>query len=224
LLGAGDLSGNNPSILRRYAEFMTFVGGENPDHADQYLPIKKLDPLYALLRLRYAFVPANQSGRVVESPNPPLGRLLLVTDWKIPGGRDAIFSALRDPQFNPAQSVLLESAPEPLPQAGAVGAAKLESESPNELTIAVDTDKPAILVVTDLYSRDWQAEALPGSVQPAYTVMPADYILRAVPLTAGHHHLRMVYAPPSFPIGVGVSLAAWAIWTGLLAWMWRKPN
>jgi hypothetical protein len=34
----------------------------------------------------------------------------------------------------------------------------------------------------------------------------------------------MVYAPPSFPIGVGVSLAAWAIWTGLLAWMWRKPN
>ncbi len=48
--------------------------------------------------------------------------------------------------------------------------------------------------------------------------MPADYILRAVPLQAGHHRLRMVYAPSAFPEGVAVSALAWTLWLGLFLW------
>jgi uncharacterized membrane protein YfhO len=140
----------------------------------------------------------------------------------MPGDRDAIFSSMRNGDFNPAKTVLLESEPEPVPQAGAVGTVALKAELPDELTVEADTDKPALLLITDLYARDWRAEALPGSAQQDYHLMPADYILRAVPLTAGHHHLRIVYAPPSFPIGLGISTAAWALWMGLLVWMWRK--
>ena len=224
LLGADDISGNNPSVLRRYAEFANFVQGGDPDHVDQYLPFKKIDPLYALLRFRYAFLPSEQGVRVAESPTPPLPRLSLVSDWKIAGDRDAIFAAMREPGFDPAKTILLEGKPEPAPQAGAAGSATLVSESPDELIIDAETDHPAILLITDLYARDWRAEALPGSVQRTYTLMPADYILRAVPLTEGHHHLRIVYAPSSFPIGVGLSLAAWAVWLGLLIWMRPKPN
>jgi hypothetical protein len=221
LLGAGDLGGNNPSVLRRYAEFINFTQGGDPDHPTQYLPFKKIDPLFALLRFRYAFVPATNGLRVVESSVPPLPRLLLVSDYKTLDGRDAIFSALRDSAFNPAKTVLLEGKPEPAPQPGAVGSATLVAESPDELTVEADTDRPALLLITDLYSRDWRAEPLPGSVQQDYHVMPADYILRAVPLMAGHHHLRIVYAPPSFPIGLGLSLAAWTLWLGLCIWMRR---
>jgi hypothetical protein len=223
LLGAGDLWGNNPSMLRRYAEFMTFTQGDDPDHAEQYLNFKKIDPLYAMLRFRYAFVPATDGWRVVESRVPPLSRLLLVSDDKTLDGRNAIFSALRDSAFNPAKTVLLEGKPEPAPQPGAVGSATLVAESPDELTVEADTDRPALLLITDLYSRDWRAESLPGSVQQDYHLMPADYILRAVPLMAGHHHLRIVYAPPSFPIGLGLSMAAWALWLGLLIWI-RKAD
>jgi hypothetical protein len=147
--------------------------------------------------------------------------VMLVSDWKAPGNRDAIFSSLRDPSFNPAKTVLLESRPEPSPQPGAVGTATLTVESPDELDIEADTDKPALLLITDVYARDWRAEPLPGSVQQDYHLMPADYILRAVPLTAGHHHLKIVYAPPAFTIGVGVSLAAWALWVGFFLWMRR---
>jgi hypothetical protein len=221
LLGAGDLWGNNPSVLRRYAEFMTFTQGGDPDHAVQYLNFKKFDPLYAMLRLRYAFVPNAQGLQVMESPVPPLSRLLLVSDWKMPGGRDAIFSGMREQGFNPAKTVLLESKPEPAPQSGAVGSATLVAESPDELTVEADTDRPALLLITDLYTRDWRAEALPGSVQQTYHLMSADYVLRAVPLMAGHHHLRIVYAPPSFPIGIGLSMVAWALWLGLYIWLWR---
>jgi hypothetical protein len=221
LLGAGDLWGNNPAVLRRYAEFMTLTQGRDPDYAEQYLPFKQIVPLYAMLRFRYAFLPAAGAWRVMESPVAPLPRLLLVSDWKALGGRDAIFSFMRDPLFNPAKTILLESKPEPPPQPGAVGSAALMAESPDELTIEAETDRPALLLITDLYSRDWRAEPLPGSVQQAYRLMPADYILRAVPLMAGHHHLRLIYAPPSFPIGIALSTTAWALWMGFFIWMRR---
>jgi len=65
---------------------------------------------------------------------------------------------------------------------------------------------------------------LAGSVQQKYNLMPADYILRAVPLAAGHHHLRVVYAPPSFPIGIALSVVAWATWLGLLIWTWKTKR
>ena len=175
--------------------------------------------LYSLLRYRYACVPTSSSIRVIESTTPPLPRLLLLSDEKVLAGRDAIFSAMRDPSFDPAKTVLLESEPEPRPDPGAAGKARLISDSPEELTVEADTDKPSILLITDLYAKDWRAESLPGSVQQTYRVMPADYILRAVPLAAGHHLLRIVYDPPSVPLGIAVSLGSFALWTGLLVGM-----
>jgi hypothetical protein len=218
LLGAGDLGGNNPSPLRRYAEFINFTQGGDPDHVTQYLPFKSIVPLYAMLRLRYPFVPTSEGFRVVESPIPPLPRLLLLSDGKVLAGRNALFSAMRDPSFNPSKTVLLESEPEPHPELGATGAAKLISDLPDELIIEADTNRPALLLITDLYDRNWHVEALPDSAQQSYHLMPADYILRAVPLAAGHHHLRIVYAPIALSIGIGISLAAWALWTSLLVW------
>jgi len=217
LLGAGDLWGNNPSVLRRYAEFVTFTQGGEPAHATQNVVFQKMNPLLALMRFRYAFVPLADGGlKIVESSVPPLPHVLLVSDWQNLGGRDAIFSAMNQPSFDPSKVVLLETEPEPKPQPGAKGEAHLLVEKPDALTIEADTDKPALLLITDLYARDWQAEALPGSVQSSYRVMPADYILRAIPLEAGHHLLRVVYAPVSVPIGMAISAMAWLGWIVLL--------
>jgi hypothetical protein len=223
LLGAGDLWGNSPAVLRRYAEFMTFTQGVDPDHAEQYLEFRRIDPLYALLRFRYAFVTSDTGEmRVVESPTPPLPRLQIISDWKMPGRRDALFAALRDPSFHADETVLLENAPNPIPQPDAVGSARLLSESPNALEIEAQADKPALLLITDLYARDWKAEALPGSVQKNYSLMPADYILRAIPLAAGQHHLRVVYAPAGLSMGIIISLTSWALWFGLFVGLRKK--
>ncbi|HUB65907.1 MAG TPA: hypothetical protein VL981_00315 [Candidatus Methylacidiphilales bacterium] len=221
LLGASNLDGFNPTGLRRYTEFMFYTQGADPDHATQYIHFRGLDPLYAMLRLRYAFVPGQNGVQVVESKPAPLPRLLLLSDCKILRGRDAIFSALRDPSFNPGKTVLLENDPEPSPEPGATGTVKLISEQPDELVIEADAGKPLLLLITDLYDHNWGAEALPGSVQTSYQLLPADYILRAVPLAAGHHRLRIVYAPAAFSIGAGVSAVAWLIWAGLLVWLER---
>jgi len=222
LLGAGDLGGNNPSPLRRYAEFINFTQGGDPDHVTQYLPFKSIVPLYAILRLRYVFAPTSEGVRVVESPIPPLPRLLLVSDEKVLAGRNALFSAMHNPSFDPSKTVLLESEPEPHPEPGATGAAKMISDLPDELVIEADTNKPALLLITDLYDRNWHVQALPDSAQQSYHLMPADYILRAVPLAAGHHHLRIVYAPTAFWIGIGISVVAWTLWLRFLLRDWRR--
>jgi uncharacterized membrane protein YfhO len=91
------------------------------------------------------------------------------------------------------------------------------AETPDSLTVEADAASPALLLITDPYSRDWRAVALPGSAQARYDLLPADYILRAVPLAAGHHRLRIEYAPPSFRIGLAVSALAALGWLGA-AW------
>ena len=126
--------------------------------------------------------------------------------------------------LDPSKLVLLESEPEPHPESGATGTAKLISDQPDELIIEADTNKPTLLLVTDLYDHGWQVKAFPDSSQQSYHLMPADYVLRAVPLSAGHHHLRIVYAPPAVPIGIGLSVAAWTLWGGLLVWSMRAEE
>jgi hypothetical protein len=225
LLGAGDLGGNDPSPLQRYAEFINFTQGVDPDHVTQDLNFKSFVPLLAMLRFRYAFIPASTNlgdVRVVESEILPLPRLLLISGEKVLAGRNALFSAMSDPSFNPSKVVLLENEPDPQPESGPIGAVKLISDLPDDLIVEADTGKPALLLITDLYARDWHVQAFPDSAQQSYHLMPADYILRAVPLAAGHHHLRIVYTPPSLPIGISISVAAWVLWLSLLAWDWRR--
>jgi hypothetical protein len=47
--------------------------------------------------------------------------------------------------------------------------------------------------------------------------MPANYCLRAIPLEAGHHLLRVEYSPLGFRIGKAVSIVAVAVFLALCA-------
>jgi hypothetical protein len=215
LTGTKDMWGNNPTLLRRYAEFITFTQGGDPDHATQYVGFSTLSPLDALMRFRYAFALQADGLRVAKSKTPPLPHVSLVSGAQELWGRDAMFQALKDPGFDPSRTVLLEDKPPLPPASGIDGSAKVISEEPDALTIEADTKTPAYLLVTDLYASGWKVEPMAGTTQSSYEIMPADYILRAIPLQAGHHRLRVVYAPSAFPVGVAISAAAWALWIGI---------
>jgi len=224
LLGASDLWGNDPSVLRRYAEFITFTQGYDPNQTTQYIPgFRSLPPLYAMLRCRYAFAPNDGRIQTFESPAPPMARAQLISDFRVLGGRDAVFAAMSDPAFDPRRTVLLESEPVPRPVPGAdPGSVRVTEISADSLTMVADVAEPTLLLVTDPYSRDWRAVPLPGSSQQSYTVLPADYVVRAVPLAAGHHRILMEYAPPSFLMGAAISTIAWIGWL-CAAWLsWRR--
>ena len=137
--------------------------------------------------------------------------------------RDQIFRVLSAPSFDPAKTAILESDPTPAPVSGGPpGTVRLLGSGADSMTIAADVMRPTLLLISDAYSRYWRAVALPGSSQLDYQVLPADYALMAVPLSAGQHLLRLEYAPQGYVIGRWISLAALVLYLAALATFLRR--
>ena len=214
-IGALDFWGYDASVVRRYAEFVAWSQGADPDKATQDVNFKWTDPLFAMFRLGYIFLPQPGNFRVFDVETPPLPHLLLISKYRVRPNRDAIFEGLREPDFDLRSETILESEPEPKPvQSENPGRAQIVDSSTDALTIEADTGQPAILLITDVYTPSWRAVSLPGSVQSNYHLQPANYILRAVPLSAGHHRLRVEYFSRAFEIGKWISLVSTILFCG----------
>jgi hypothetical protein len=216
--GALDVDGDDPSGLLRYRRYLDFAEGFDFDTAPYGMSAQKYDTnAFKLLRNRYVF---SYDDKVYSEFAGGLPHLLLADRFRVMTNFHEMFSTLTNSSFNMEEEVILESPPDPLPQpARTKGTAKLLASSTDWLEIEADTPTPALLLITDAYARGWRARALPRSAQSHYEVMPADYCLRAIPLAAGRHRLRVEYSPSGFRIGKWISIAAWAaflVLTGLV--------
>jgi len=214
--GKGDLWGYDPGVPLRYAQFMAFTQNQEPDQVTQYLSFKSYHPLYRMLRLKYIVFQEGLEIKIMEI-RAPLEHLQLIYDYEVVTGRDRIFQAMSG-DFDPGQKVILETQPEPVPlKLGSAkeGEVRIVHSSTDHLTIQADLPSPAVLLITDGYSKDWRAIALDGCAQTQYQVMPANYVIMAVPLSAGHHHFRLEYAPRAFEIGKWISLVSLSAFLGV---------
>jgi hypothetical protein len=222
-IGAQDLWGMDPGVVSRYSAFIAGIQGISPERATQYDGPKSIDPLYTMFRFRFAFVPKEDGSLgVIESPVPPMQRLELIPECKVIRKRDEIFATMRSQDFNPRKEVILEEAPSPFPAAGSsenVGKAKVVASSTDWLEVEADVTAPSILLNTDIYTPAWRAIALPGSAQNSYKLQPANYALRGIALGAGHHHLRIEYAPSAFFIGKWVTLISGLLFVAVAGWL-----
>ena len=205
-LGKEDVWGYAPLTLKRYAEFMAFTQGQSPEGSTQYLDFSRFHPFHAMLRWRYAFVPAEEGDRILTS-KVVMPRLQLIHEYRVIKGRDEILQTMASTSFDLLEQVILETEPTPRPTYFVEkGRAQIVDSSAGELTIEADLPHPAILLITDAYSTGWRARPLEGSAQRAYQVLPANYILRAIPLSQGHHRIRLEYLPAAFQAGKWISI------------------
>ena len=213
-VGTLDVEGDDPSALLRYRRFLDFAEGFDFDTAPYGMAAQKFDTnALRMLRCRYLI---SFDEKTYSEFGGGLPHLLLVDRFRLLTNYHEIFSTLTNANFNMEEEVILESQPSPLPQpAREKGAVKLLASSTDYLNIEADTGAPALLLITDAYSRGWRALALPGSTQARYEVMPANYCLRVIPLAAGHHLLRVEYSPLGFRAGKVVSIAALALFLAL---------
>jgi hypothetical protein len=243
--GYHDAYGYDPFVLNRYAEFLAAIQMDLDPHLGTLLqrglnwvpPVvihatrssssaNQLDFQFssrlALLRCRDIFATLNTS----KGPQPlnfilhPLvRRLQLVSDWQLKPNRDDLFAAINEQRFDPTKTVLLETKPDPIPvtmnEPGTVGAVDTGTDS---MEITADLPGPQILLITDAYARDWRARPLDSGGQQTYQVLPADYLFRAIPLAAGHHHFVLEYVPQSYIQGRRITLLALLLWA--LGWIW----
>jgi hypothetical protein len=217
--GALDLWGADPTVLARYARFVALTQGWPLDAILVTSGFRTLSPLLGMLRLRYVLRIDREQVTLQPTHLKELPRALLVPHWKVLPTPENVLDALRDPTFDPERAVLLESDPGLVPaESDEPGQVSLRDVSTEVIEISADVPQPSILVITDNYSASWKATPLAGSDGRTYRVVPANSLLRAIPLTAGHHHLRLEYRPTALAVGAWVtmlSLVAYAAVGGL---------
>jgi hypothetical protein len=223
--GGRDAWGYDPAVERRYAELVHWSEGKDPALATQMLEFKHFHPLLAMLRVKYVVEMKDNVLRLTPHAPPPLGQVELIGTYQLRTGREAILRALGAPSFDPRKEVILEREPRPSPLAAASqGRAAVVRQGTDWLEIEAEVASPSVLLVTDAWSPAWRARPLEGSSASDYEVMPANYALRAVPLGAGRHRLRLEYAPASWLAGFAVSALAWMAWIIAVVLLYRRER
>ena len=214
-IGTPDIWGYDPTVTNRYAEFMYFTQGLNPNDADEYLSFHLDNPLFRLLRCSDVIMNSG-AGPVDITHSNAFSHIFFVKNYLVLPNRDGIFRLLRRPSMNPGKTMLLES--RPFESLGAVlggGTASITSNTSDQSTVVADNASPGILLITDNYSRDITAAPLSGDTQRRYKVLPADYTLIGVPLTPGHHVFTLIYRPRWFEVSAYISIVSISIFLGV---------
>jgi hypothetical protein len=117
--------------------------------------------------------------------------------------RERALEQLAAPGFDVARQVVLPATP---PGFGAVddcgGEVTWRSRSPERLELAVTTQQPCILVLSELVYPGWKA-AVDGA--PA-SIMIANSLLRSIALPPGRHEVSFAFQPATVSVGAAVSL------------------
>ena len=128
---------------------------------------------------------------------------------------DGILDRMKQPDFDPSKSVILEEDPADfIPSENVAGQVVIDSYQPNQVLMTAEADKPGILVFSDNHYPAWQA-FIDGS--PA-RVFRANYTFRAVPVPAGRHRIEFKYHSKYFILGLTISIiSAIMILSGITA-------
>lgn len=118
---------------------------------------------------------------------------------------DDVFAALRASGFDPFATAVTRS-PSSVDFDGGggrgEGAVTVTEDYPGHLSLAVTTDSPALLVISEAYYPGWAASV---NGQPV-SVIEADAFLQAVPIPAGNSTVELNYRPATLLAGAIISL------------------
>lgn len=172
-------------------------------------------PAYRMLGVKYIIVPkgAPPGGEgiwpvFVDDPNVDihLNTLALPRAWlvyrteKVESYGQALERVL-DPNFRPEEVAVIQNGP----QLDGTGRGRIEVGyyGPNDVVFFVETDAPALLVLSDTFYPGWQA-TVDGHRVPIYQTNAA---FRGVVVPPGRHRVEMHFRPQSLMLGLGMAMA-----------------
>ena len=181
-------------------------------HDDRYPPIADPDAL-----ARMTFVTKLDQLSVYRNTNA-LDRARLVGRSEIIADPERQFARLKEDSFDPAKTVVLETAPKtgvPAPNEGDSGTAKIARYESARVVVETDAVTDAVLVLADACFPGWHAylDGKPVEIVPAY------HVFRAVVAPKGRHTIEFRYEPASFRLGLalsGITLLAGMLWAAVV--------
>jgi len=211
LFGLESATGHHPFPTIRYASF---------------LPLLKLPKVASLAGVKYYIIYGKDSNGVpydppivradqvsfTKVPIEPMPRAFLVYHARVMQ-KEQVLDAMQEYDFDPGKEVILERAPSGITlPAGEIapGSATVVSRSAGEVAVETESTADSLLVLTETFYPGWIAE-----VDGARTeVLRADYVFRAVPLSAGKHEVLFRFRSQSFLVGAAISFLAITCWVG----------
>ncbi len=161
-----------------------------------------------------------KSGLVVLENPHPLPRAYVTYDPVVVRDADEALRRVTDP-LEPVTAVFLEQdsldGPPPPGQRGPLTRANIIAYEPNRVAIDTTADGDGFLVLTDSFYPGWRAY-VDGRRQP---IARANYLFRAVRVSAGSHHVEFRFVPMTFWLGALVS-AVTGVFLCAVCWFDRR--
>ena len=108
------------------------------------------------------------------------------------------WNAIHAPDFDPAMTAVVEGASASTLASTSSGEVTEIASAPNRLTVKVNADGPALLVLSQLWYPGWQV-TVDGRAQGA--PLRTDYLFQGVPLEAGSHTVELRFTSPLWRLG-----------------------
>ena len=168
------------------------------------------------------FVDLGRAHRVFRYENPTvLARARVVGTYEIVTPHEAVLQRLQDPDFSPAETVLLDEAPDVEPEADhAQSFVRIESAGSLRVNLEVQLASPGIVVLADTHYPGWEVavDGEPAALLRAYSTQ------RAVAVPAGDHRVEFRFRSKPFRAGVATAGVAVLVYLALLVGLWRKKS
>jgi hypothetical protein len=169
---------------------------------------------YPDLALAAGMDPATRTLQFATNPAP---RAFLVYAAEVAGDSGAILKRLVLGHDIHRSALLEEPLTEPLPRESALpaAAANLRRFEPGWLLIEVDAKANALLVLAEAWYPGWRAEIDGRAIG---TCVPANLWMRAVPVPAGRHQVRVYFHQDYLLPGLLISLASAGLLLAVMVW------
>ena len=204
--------GYHAAKLRSYQNvmdemFASFNAGTLPVGILDMLNAKYILSLFPLFKegTGWPVVWSRQNVSVYRNPTA-LPRVSLVGRCRVMPQEEAL-AFLRSPAFDPSKEVILNEQPVPPPDSVGGSSARIVEYGLNAIAVRSHLERPCILLLSEIAYPGWKA-----TVDGKETaILTADYCLRAIPLAAGDHEIRMRYVSPVLRASLIVSLVTFAV-------------
>jgi len=208
------ISGYTGSALRRYNDFFNLSQNLLRGASQAYSIIDSLPPLYQMLALEYVILPQQalnpgmrtvaQAGDIaLVAADGSFPRVFLAPDIERVSGYEPALGRVLHAGPGLLQRPVIEdySGPyNPAPLAASETAA-ITSFQLNKLLIDTKTLQTRLLVVNEMYYKDWRAE-VDGAPTDIY---PVNVLFRGVFVPPGEHQVVLYCAAPAFVAGSVIS-------------------
>jgi hypothetical protein len=216
LYGLFDVNGDNPLVLADFERYWEALGSRSSRAYDllnaKYLIARKSAPVD---RAKFTLAFEDAAFNIYENTRV-LPRAFVVSDVRVVPNRAAALDAVRADDFDAAKSVVLEQAisGQRSPVSSQQSAVKIVGYGANEILLDVDAPSAGVLVLSEVFYPGWRAWVNDREVE----VLRANYLFRAVEISAGAQRVRLLFDPLSFKVGAGlflvtaVALVGWGVW------------